>query len=132
VLKCYKFSSVVAIIGGIVMAAVLIVFADPVIIAFAGDDPQMREIGALSIRLQSIALIVHGWVAVVNMLCAGLGNAVGAVLLATSRQGTCMLPILHLSAFLFGAYGIASVQAVADVLSLALAIPNAADTEVEE
>ena len=123
VLKSFKFSSVVAIIGGVVMAAVLIIFADPIIIAFAGEDPQMREIGALSIRLQSVALIVHGWVCVVNMLCAGLGNAGGAVVLATSRQGTCMLPILHLSAFLWGAYGIASVQAVADVLSLALAIP---------
>ena len=125
VLKSFRFSSVVAIIGGVVMAAVLIVFADPIIIAFAGDDPQMRAIGALSIRLQSIALIVHGWVAVVNMLCAGLGNAGGAIALATSRQGTCMLPILHLSAYLFGAYGIASVQAVADVLSLVLAIPIA-------
>ena len=32
-------------------------------------------------RLQCLALPIHGWVAVVNMLCAGLGNAVGAVLL---------------------------------------------------
>ena len=125
VLKSFRFSSIVAIIGGAVMAAVLVLFADPIIVAFAGKDPEMREIGALSIRLQSVALIVHGWVCVVNMLCAGLGNAGGAVVLATSRQGSCMLPILHLSTFLWGAYGIASVQAVADVLSLALAVPIA-------
>ena len=121
--QSYRFSSMMAIIGGVVMAAILIAFADPIIVAFAGDDPQMRSIGALSIRLQCLALPIHGWVAVVNMLCAGLGNAVGAVLLSTARQGSCMLPILFPLAHFFGQYGIASVQAVADVLSLILAIP---------
>ena len=121
--QSYRFSSVVALIGGLVMAALLIVLTDPIIVAFAGDDPQMRSIGALCIRLQCIALPIHGWVAVVNMLCAGLGNAVGAFLLATARQGTCMLPILFPLAHFFGEYGIASVQAAADVLTLALAIP---------
>ena len=123
--ECFRFSSLVAVIGGAVMAAIFIVFADPIIVAFAGDDPQMRHIGALCIRLQSIALPVHGWVAVVNMLCSGLGNAGGALLLSTSRQGSCMLPILYPLAHFFGQYGIASVQAVADVLSLVLAIPVA-------
>jgi len=121
--ESYRFCSVVAIIGGVVMAALLIALADPIIVAFAGEDPQMRSLGALCIRLQCLALPIHGWVAVVNMLCSGLGNAVGASLLATARQGTCMLPILFPMAHLWGAYGICSVQAVADVLSLALAIP---------
>ena len=53
----------------------------------------------------------------------GLGNAVGAFLLATARQGTCMVPILYVLAHFFGEYGIASVQAAADVLSLVFAIP---------
>ena len=57
------------------------------------------------------------------MFCAGLGHARGAVLLATSRQGTCFLPILHAMTYFFGAYGVASVQAVADMLSLFLAVP---------
>ena len=59
------------------------------------------------------------------MLCVGLGNAKGALALSTARQGTCFIPILYPIAFLFGAYGIASVQAIADVLTLALAIPIA-------
>lgn len=123
VLQSYRFSTIVALVGGTIMAVALILLADPIIVAFAGEDPQMHSIGALSIRLQCLALPVHGWVAVVNMLCAGLGNASGAVLLSTSRQGSCMIPILFPMTYLFGAYGIASVQALADVLSLALAIP---------
>lgn len=126
VLKSYRFSSLVALTGGTVMAILLIALADPIIVAFAGDDPQMRAIGAWSIRLQCLALPVHGWVAVVNMLCAGLGNALGAVLLSTSRQGSCMLPILYPLANWLGAYGIGAVQAVADVLSLVLAFPISA------
>ena len=121
--ESYRFCSTVSVIGGIIMAVLLIVLAEPIIIAFAGEDPQMRSIGALSIRLQCLALPIHGWVAVVNMLCAGLGNAIGAVLLSTARQGSCMLPILFPLAHFWGQYGIASVQAVADVLSLAFAIP---------
>ena len=123
VMDSYRYASRMAVFGSAAMAILLGVFAKPVITAFAGDDPQMQEIGALCIRLQCIALPIHAWVALVNMLCAGLGNAGGALALATARQGTCMLPIVHLLAYLLGAYGIASVQAIADVLSLALAIP---------
>ena len=119
----YRFSSRTALVGGAVMAALLIVFADPLIVAFAGTDPEMREVGRLCIILQCIALPLHGWVAVVNMLCAGLGKAKFALALSTSRQGSCFIPILYPMAWIFGAYGIAAVQAVADILTLVLAVP---------
>ena len=47
----------------------------------------------------------------------------GALALATARQGTCFIPILYPLAWVFGAYGIATVQAVADILTIVLAIP---------
>ena len=125
VMASYRFSSAVSIIGAAVMSAILIVFVDPVIVLFAGTNEEMRRFGALCIVTQCIALPIHSWVATVNMLCAGLGNGKGAFLLATARQGTCLIPILFPLAALFGAYGICSVQAGADVLSLAIAIPIA-------
>ena len=123
VLGSYRFSSITALIGSTVMAVGLMVFADPIIVLFAGTDPDMREIGALCIRLQCLALPIHAWVAIVNMFCVGLGNAKGALVLSTARQGSCFIPILYPLAWIFGAYGLASVQAVADILTLALAIP---------
>ena len=57
------------------------------------------------------------------MFCSGLGHAKKAFLLATARQGSCFLPILYPLTYFFGANGVASVQAVADVLTLALAVP---------
>ena len=57
------------------------------------------------------------------MLCTGLGNATESAILSTARQGTCMLPILYPLAHYFDSYGLAAVQALADLLSLILAIP---------
>lgn len=121
--ESYRFAARTAVIGAAVMGLLLALFAEPLIALFAEQDPELREIGALAIRLQCLALPAHSWVAVVNMLCAGLGRAGGAVLLSTARQGTCFLPIVFPMAHLMGAAGVASVQAVADVLSIALAVP---------
>ena len=119
----FRFASVMALVGSAIMALILFVFANPVIVAFSEQGSDMQKFGELCIRLQCIALPIHGWVAVVNMFCSGLGNAKGAFVLATARQGTCFLPILYPLAFLFGAYGIACVQAIADILTLVLALP---------
>ena len=105
------------------MAGLIAVFADHLIVLFSGEDADMCYYGALCIRLQCLALPIHAWVAVVNMFCTGLGNAVGAFLLATARQGSCFIPLLYPFAYAWNAIGICSVQAAADVLTLALAIP---------
>lgn len=121
--QSYSFASMLSLIGAAVMAGLIAVYADQLIVLFSGEDAQMREYGALCIRLQCLALPVHAWVAVVNMFCVGLGNSTGAFLLATSRQGTCFIPILYPFAALWGANGMCAVQAAADVLTLLLAVP---------
>ncbi len=121
--ESYRFAARTAVVGAAVMGVLLAIFAEPLITLFAKADPEMQAVGALAIRLQCLALPAHSWVAVVNMLCAGLGKALGAVLLSTSRQGTCFLPIVYPMTMLWGADGAAAVQAVADVLSIALAVP---------
>ena len=123
--ESYRFSSRVAFWGGLVMGVVCILLSDWLIVLFAGTDQEMRRVGAFAIITQSIALPIHAWVAIVNMLCVGLGNAKGAFILATARQGTCFIPILFPLAWLFGAWGVGLVQALADILSMLLAFPIA-------
>ena len=123
--ESYRFSSRVALIGSVIMAAVCILLSDWLIVLFAGTDEEMRRIGAFAIITQAVALPIHAWVAIVNMLCVGLGNAKGAFILATARQGTCFIPILFPLAWLLGAWGVGAVQALADILSMLLAIPIA-------
>ncbi len=121
--ESYRFCSKVALIGSLIMGIFVAVFADTFVVLFAGSDEQMRRIGVICMVTQCIALPIHGWVAVVNMFCSGLGKARFALALSTARQGSCFLPILFPLAWIFGAYGIASVQALADILTLALAVP---------
>lgn len=142
--ESYRFASRAAIAGALAMGLTLALFAPALIGLFAKADQsaEMLEVGALCIRLQCLVLPIHGWVAVVNMFCAGLGNARGALLLSTSRQGTCFLPIVYPMSWAWGANGVAAVQAVADLLTLFLAVPlirrvkrqiqAAADTQVLE
>jgi len=119
----YRFAQKLSLIISGAMGLLLIVFANQVILLFAEADAEMQAIGALAIRLQSIALPIHAWVATVNMMCSGLGKAKGALLLATARQGSCFLPIVYPLAWLFGATGVAAVQALADLLTFFLAFP---------
>lgn len=121
--ESFRFASRAAIIMGLVMGVGLALGADGVIALFTETDPEMEAVGALCIRLQCLAMPIHSWVAVVNMFCAGLGDARGALILSSSRQGTCFIPIVYPLARFFGSTGVAAVQAVADVLSLALAVP---------
>ena len=128
--ESYRFCAKVAFLGSLVMAIFVAVLADTFVVLFAGADEEMRRIGVFCMVSQCIALPIHAWVAIINMLCAGLGNAKGALILSTSRQGTCFLPILYPLAWAFGAYGIAVVQAVADILSLVLALPILKKTRI--
>lgn len=119
----FRFASRTAVAGGVLMAILLGIFSNQLILLFTEADAEMQAFGSLCICLQGIALPLHGWVMIVNMLCAGLGDGKSAIVLATSRQGTCFLPFLHLSAYLFGKIGVAGIQAFADALSLVLAVP---------
>lgn len=123
--KSYRFASGLAVVCAVIMAGTIAIFANTIITLFAGTDPEMLRIGALSLRLQCLTMVIHAWGAIVNMLCVGLGNAKGAFLLATSRQGTCFIPILYPLAFLFQEIGVACAAAAADVISLGMIIPIA-------
>lgn len=125
VTESYRFSSRVATVGGIAMGALLFILAPEVIGLFSSQDPYMQQIATLSLRLQCLALPIHAWVVVVNMLCVSLGEGRGALLLATARQGTCYIPLVVPMGRYWGAEGLAAVQSVADALSLVLAIPMA-------
>lgn len=119
---CYGFAWKFSVFGSAAMAVLLAVFAVPLIHLFSAVDPEMQRIGALCIRLQCLALPIHAWVAMVNMLCGALGFAGWAIILATARQGTCFLPIVFPMAYFFSGSGLASVQAAADLLTLIPAI----------
>ncbi len=119
----FGFASRTAFLGMAAMGLLIGVFSRFLIGLFTVEDAEMMRLGQMCIILQCVALPIHGWVAIVNMLCGSIGYGFGVTFLAISRQGTCFLPIVFPMAYLFGAEGVCSVQAAADFITLFLAIP---------
>jgi Na+-driven multidrug efflux pump len=123
ILESYRYSVRIAAIGTAVPSLLIFIFARQVLLLFTKNDWEMVAIGMFSLRVQCAAMPLHVWAIVVNMLCAGMGRARGAALLGMSRQGLCFFPILPLLIWLFGVWGVASVQGAADILTVVLVLP---------
>lgn len=87
--QAHRFSVITAVIGITIPSALLFIFARPVMFLFTENDLEMVRIGVFSLRAQCLAMPLHAWCIVVNMLCAGIGRARGAAILGLSRQGIC-------------------------------------------
>jgi putative MATE family efflux protein len=118
---CVKSSFIVLI----VIAAAAFIFAPQVIALFRRDDPEVIRIGALSLRLQCLSFPVTGWVVLCNMMLQTIGKPVEASLIAMSRQGLFLIPLLFILAPLQGLFGIQLCQPAADVAAFVFAIPVA-------
>lgn len=118
------FSCMVSVVGAVIMG-VIIFAASPVIVPLFNKqaDADVLAIGMLCIRLQCVALIFHAWGSIINMFYAGIGKAKQALLMSTARQGYCLIPVALIAPFLWKATGIAATQAIADLLSMAVAVP---------
>lgn len=120
----YIFSCAVSVAGAIVIGTVIFIFAIPIIHIFNSQaDAEVLNIGLLCIRLQCIALPLHALNSIVNMYYAGIGRAGLALMVNVSRQGYCFLPVLFIAPMFLGIYGIASAQALADMLAMVIVIP---------
>ena len=86
-------------------------------------DAEVLRIGVYCIRVQSALLFAHAMNSIIKMFYAGIGKAKWALLMSTARQGYLFIPLVFILPPLFGTYGVASVQAAADLISLAISIP---------
>lgn len=101
------------------------IFAPQIIGLLIKGNPEVVEIGALSLRLQCIFWPLFSYVIIANMMLQTIGMAGKATLLATARQGLFFIPIILLLSWLFGLLGVQMSQAIADLFSFGLAVPIA-------
>jgi len=121
--EAYRFSAWAAIIGIAIPSLLIAVFARPVMYLFTTEDLEMVNIGMFSLVIQCLAMPLHAWAIIINMLCVGIGRAKSALILSLSRQGICFYPILPVMLWLWGVKGLAAVQGMADMLTILLGLP---------
>jgi putative MATE family efflux protein len=105
------------------IAALLFVFAPGVISLFRKDDPEVIRIGALSLRMLCAVFPFTGWVVMCNMMMQTIGKPVEASLLAMSRQGLFLIPLLFILSFPLGLFGIQLCLPLSELMAFFFAIP---------
>ena len=93
------------------------------LVCLTREDPQVIEIGALSLRLQCIAYPFTAFVVVSNMMLQTIGKPLKASVTAAARSGIFFIPAILILPQVLGLLGVQMSQAVADVCSLILTIP---------
>ena len=122
--ESYAYSMFLAVVGAIVMAAILIPLAGVIIKAFNSEaDAEVLRVGILCVRAQCLGLVFHSMSSLINMFYAGIGDAKRALIMNLARQGYCFYPALIVMPMLFGIDGVAWVQATADFLSVLVIVP---------
>jgi len=95
----------------------------PQLVALFRDDPQVIACGAAALRFQCLTFPAQSWIVMSNMMEQSIGRTVPATFLASARQGVFFIPCVLILPLIFGLTGIQMAQAVADVCTLAVAIP---------
>jgi Na+-driven multidrug efflux pump len=107
----------------VLVAVLLAIFAPQVIGLFRSGDPEVVSIGAKTLRLHCISLPFLGWIILCNMTLQTMGKAMGASLLAFSRQGLFFIPLLFILSPLLGLLGIQLSQPLSDIIAFFFSIP---------
>jgi len=108
----------------IIVAAVCLAFAQP-IVAFFRDDPAVVAVGAVALRCQAAVLPLQAFITITNMMLQSTGKGVKASIAASARSGLFFIPLILILPRLFGIFGVEMTQAAADVLAFCVCIPLA-------
>ena len=124
VLHAFWVTSAIGAVVSIVFGVIMAIFAPQIIGVFtSAKDPGIIRVGTYMIRAQSAVMIIHMWVMVIGSLFQALGRAINSTILNLSRQVICLIPCVIILSYFFGEMGLASAQAVADCVSMLIALP---------
>ncbi len=119
--QVFRFTGLCAVLMGTALTILMVVAREAVIRAFINDS-QVVSYGILMV----IALQLTGPVIGILFLCIntiqGMGKAMPSLILTICRQGLVFIPLVFILDRLFGLEGVIYAQAVADVISIVLAV----------
>ena len=115
---CVKVTTLILLALGVLA----FLFARPIVTVFRKDDPQVIAIGTLALRLQLSTLPLWGMITMTNMFTQSIGYGARATLLAISRQGIFLIPLLLVLPGAIGLLGIQIAQPISDACTFVMAL----------
>ena len=106
----------------VVLAIAMVVFA-PQLIHLFRDDASVVAVGAPALMFQAITFPLNSLIVISNMMLQSVGKAASASLLAASRQGLSLIPLVLTLSHFFGLTGIQLAQPIGDVITAIIAVP---------
>jgi putative MATE family efflux protein len=106
-----------------VLAVLGFIFAPDIIALFRKDDLEVIRTGTLALRVYCFPFPLLGWVILNNMMMQTTGKAISASILALSRQGLFLVPLVFLLERWLGVLGIQIAMPIADFCTFLLSVP---------
>lgn len=120
-LDILKFSGILTVVCGTILSAGYIIFSRQIVALFI-DDASVIDYGGPMLIATSIAGPILGLLFLAINSMQALGRPLPATMLSVCRQGLIFIPLLYLLDAVFGLSGINFTQAVADYISIILAM----------
>jgi Na+-driven multidrug efflux pump len=121
--RAFRFALICMTVPLVFVGAAGLIFAPSIIAIFRRDDPAVISIGSQNLRYQCLTILLLGWTTLNSMMMQTMGKTVRASLLAISRQGLFMIPLLFLLTPRLGLPGIQLAQPLADAATFVLSVP---------
>lgn len=125
--KRVRYAFLFTVIVGVILMGILgmlgFIFAEELMLQFVEEDPKVVEIGVLTLRAQSVAMIFVPISVVANMTFQSIGESGKAAFLSACRQGIFFLPLIVVLPHIWGLLGIQLTQAVSDVCTAVVCVP---------
>ncbi len=123
--QSFIFTTQLATIILIVISIIFAIFAPDIIKVFRSEDAELVKIGTRVLRWQCLSFPLVGVSTITNMMYQTTRKTLVATLLSMGRQGIFFIPTIMILPLFIGLQGVEMAQAVADALTLFLALPFA-------
>lgn len=107
------------IVFALALLGVLCFFFGDALLRVFRADAGITRVALSALRAQSVVFFAQGAVIMMNMLTQSMGKTIRATLVATSRQGIFLIPLLLILPRCWGISGLILCQSIADVAALA-------------
>ena len=123
VIKAYYFCIKISTIILLIFSSIIFINAFHIAMSFNDKDALLVEIASRTLRYQALTIPLWGLITLSSMILQTTRKTFRASLLAVSKQGLFLIPVIFMLPRFFGLTGIETAQPVADFLTFLLSIP---------